>query len=283
MKTKTISFISLLIICLLITISCQQEKNTGNFTFKTIAKQEKAHLFNNPDKPSCSLSLDFTYINKSANDLLKDSLNNYFISLFFGDTYQNKPLDTIFSEYINEYVQTYKNDLESLYKEDEEMHQADSSYTIGGWYFYEKTLNSTIAFYNQDLLAYQIDYTEYTGGAHGIYATNVYNFDLNTRMILKLPDIFVPNYQESLTEELWNQLMLDNQVSTKEELRDLGFESTGELTPTSNFKLDKEGITFIYNVYEIVPYAMGMVSITIPYSKISHLFNSNPILQSVLN
>ena len=44
MKTKTISFISLLIICLLITISCQQEKNTGNFTFKTIAKQEKAHL-----------------------------------------------------------------------------------------------------------------------------------------------------------------------------------------------------------------------------------------------
>lgn len=280
MKTKALFRIGFFITLLLFVVSCQTERNTGNFIFNTVKENTEAHLFDDTNKPSCNLSIEYTYIKNSSKEALKDTLNNYLTTLFFGDSYVNRSIEEIILDYTNDYVQTYKNDLESLYKEDEEMHKENGE-NIGSWYNYEKTLNSNIEFYNKDLLVYKIYYQEYTGGAHGIYATNYYNFDLKTKMILKLEDIFVPNYKEALMDALWNQLMEDKKASSKEELRDMGYESTDEITPTSNFKLDEQGITFLYNVYEIAPYSMGSIAVTIPYSKITHLFNSNPIWQSI--
>ena len=65
--------------------------------------------------------------------------------------------------------------------------------------------------------------------------------------------------------------MKDNGVATQEELRDLGYASTGELTPTENFYLDNQGITFYYNVYDIAPYVMGPVTITLKREDVAHL------------
>lgn len=47
---------------------------------------------------------------------------------------------------------------------------------------------------------------------------------------------------------------------TRAELEDMGYGSTGEIAPTENFYLDKDGVTFYYNVYDITPYAMGPVN-----------------------
>lgn len=282
MKIKTFFLTGFSITILALIVGCQSEKNTGSLTFETIKKEEKGFLLNDEKNPSCTLSLDFTYAKESSSTPLKDSINNYFIALFFGENYQNRPVEEIFTDYIADYIQTYKSDLESIYKEDVEI-QKEENGNVGAWYFYEKSLSSVIEYYNKDLLVYKINYNEYTGGAHGIYATNYYNFDLQKKMIISLDDIFVPNYEEALITELWNQLMIDNQASSIEQLKDMGFESTGELIPTSNFALDNTGITFVYNVYEIAPYSMGAITISIPYEKISHLFNSNPIFQSVLN
>ena len=44
------------------------------------------------------------------------------------------------------------------------------------------------------------------------------------------------------------------------------------------FYLDKDGITFYYNVYDITPYAMGPVEIKIPYEMMEHMLGSNPII-----
>ena len=67
--------------------------------------------------------------------------------------------------------------------------------------------------------------------------------------------------------------MEDNKVSTRQEVEDLGYGSTGELEPTENFYLTPQGITFYYNIYEIAPYVMGPTSITLPYERIQHLLN----------
>ena len=42
--------------------------------------------------------------------------------------------------------------------------------------------------------------------------------------------------------------------------------------------MDKDGITFYYNVYDITPYAMGPVEIKIPYEMMEHMLGSNPII-----
>ena len=47
---------------------------------------------------------------------------------------------------------------------------------------------------------------------------------------------------------------------------------------TENFYLSREGVTFYYNVYDITPYSMGPVKVTIPFPMLEHLLGSNPIL-----
>ena len=66
-------------------------------------------------------------------------------------------------------------------------------------------------------------------------------------------------------------------------LEDMGYASTGDIAPTENFYLSKEGITFYYNVYDITPYSMGPVKVTIPFSMMEHLLGSNPILGELKN
>lgn len=53
-----------------------------------------------------------------------------------------------------------------------------------------------------------------------------------------------------------------------------GLQSVGILLDTDiyipeNFLLDKNGVTFYYNRYEIAPYAAGDFSLTVPYDEIS--------------
>ena len=64
----------------------------------------------------------------------------------------------------------------------------------------------------------------------------------------------------------------------------MGYVTTGDLTPTENFYLGKEGITFHYNVYDIAPYVMGAIEITLPYEMMQHLLNDDTmVLNEVRN
>ena len=155
--------------------------------------------------------------------------------------------------------------------------------SIGAWYSYYKGIESHVQLYDKDLLVYRIDYNEYTGGAHGIYMATFLNMDLTLMRPLRLDDIFVGDYKDALTDLIWNQLMADNKVNTHEALEDMGYASTGDIAPTENFYLSKEGITFYYNVYDITPYSMGPVKVTIPFAMMEHLLGSNPILGELKN
>jgi hypothetical protein len=109
------------------------------------------------------------------------------------------------------------------------------------------------------------------------------NLDLKTLSPIRLDDLFEGDYKETLTDLLWKQLMADNNVSTRQELEDMGYATTGDLEPIENFYLDPTGITFYYNVYDITPYSMGPVKVTIPFAMMEHLLGSNPILGELKN
>jgi len=104
-----------------------------------------------------------------------------------------------------------------------------------------------------------------------MYTTTYLNINLATLRPIKLNDVFVGEYQELLTDLLWNQLMADNKMTTREELEDIGYGSTGDLVATDNFYLEPDGIVFHFNVYEFTPYAMGEVNIKLPYQMMEHI------------
>ena len=96
-----------------------------------------------------------------------------------------------------------------------------------------------------------------------------------------MDDVFVGDYQENITNMIWSQLMAEHKVKTREELEEMGYRSTGEIAPIENFYLNNKGITLYYNVYDITPYAMGPVSVSLPYAMIEHWLNNNPVVQAL--
>lgn len=236
----------------------------------SIQVNETVHLFGDSTKPACNLIVNFAYASETADVRLKDSLNSYFLAFCFGDKYGTEPVEEGVQKYAHHYVSNYRKDLEPMYQKDLKEAQANGM-EVGSWYSYYQNIQSRIQLCAGTLLTYRKYYEEYTGGAHGIYMTTYLNLDLRTLVPIRLADLFVGDYEEPLTDLLWNQLMADNQVTTHAELEELGYTSTGDLQPTENFYLDKQGITFVYNVYEIAPYAMGAIQITLPYASLSHL------------
>ena len=68
---------------------------------------------------------------------------------------------------------------------------------------------------------------------------------------------------------LRNALAVQNECETIEQLAEKNiFFSAMEIEPNDNFLLDNKGLTWIYDPYEIAPYAYGAVSVSLPWSKL---------------
>lgn len=284
MKKQTVSLLVLLLAASGFFFSCGNivNKNAGALEFDSIQVNETAHLFGDTAKPACNLVINFAYVSKSTDERMKDSLNTFFLSACFGDKYMAMTPEEAMKKYTEKYVADYRKDLEPMYKKDEQDKEDDAS--MEAWYSYYKGIESHVQLYTKQLLVYRIDYNEYTGGAHGIYMSSFLNMNLQTLSPIRLDDLFVNDYSEALTDLLWNQLMADNKVTSRQELEDMGYVTTGNLEPTENFYLGKEGITFYYNVYDIAPYVMGPVKITLPYEMMQHLLSDDSmVLNNVRN
>jgi len=277
MKKQYVSLLAVILsVCGIYTSCTDKMNNTGAFEFDRIQINKTAHLFGDTTKPGTNIIIDFTYINKSSDDALKDSLNAYILSACFGDRYTDENIREVAELYAQNYINEYRQDLEPMFLEDQK--NKDNAESIASWYSYYKGIETHVKFYEKDLMVYRIDFNEYTGGAHGMYTSTFLNFDLKNMHQLTLDDIFIGEYQDILSDLLWNQLMADQKVKTRTELEDLGYGSTGDLIPTENFYLGKEGITFYYNVYEFTPYVMGAVEITLPYEAMGHVLGNDSII-----
>ncbi|MCD8556422.1 MAG: DUF3298 and DUF4163 domain-containing protein [Bacteroides graminisolvens] len=265
-----------------ILFSCgnKMDKNTGGLEFDSISINQTEHLFADSVKPACNLVIKYTYPVKATDNRLKDSLNSYFVAACFGDKYVGLPTPQVIKQFSENYVADYRKDLEPMYLEDQKKHDDE----VTPWYSYYKSIEGHVQHYKGNLLTYRINYNEYTGGAHGMYTTTYLNINLATLRPIKLNDVFVGEYQELLTDLLWNQLMADNKMTTREELEDIGYGSTGDLVATDNFYLEPDGIVFHFNVYEFTPYAMGEVNIKLPYQMMEHILaKDNMIINELKN
>ena len=84
---------------------------------------------------------------------------------------------------------------------------------------------------NTLILTYRIDYNEYTGGARHLYV----HLPQPRPKDPKAPSAWTTSLKatiKALTDLLWKQLMADNNVSTRQELEDMGYATTGDLEPS---------------------------------------------------
>ena len=103
----------------------------------------------------------------------------------------------------------------------------------------------------------------YSGGAHGMDVLTCRTFDLKTGEQIFEEDLFKRGYEDRLTEALRTNLL------SRYEDQDMFFET--DITPSDEFYLTSEGITYIYQRYEIGPYAIGIIEVLVPWKEIKDI------------
>ena len=127
---------------------------------------------------------------------------------------------------------------------------------------------------NHLLWSYAMDVYEYNGGAHGNRYLLIQNYNLQTGDAVSEQDLFIDDYYEPLKALLLEALIVQtDEAETKKDLRRLGY-SVADVVPNENFYVTPEGITYVYNPYEIAPYAMGCIQISLPWDSIRHLLRN---------
>ena len=117
--------------------------------------------------------------------------------------------------------------------------------------------------YNQKgLLVLREQHEEYTGGAHPNHFTKLFNFDATVPRRIALADFLKPGYQQKLDPLVRAELNHREPENSFEHIND-------------NFAITPKGLVFVFDPYEVAPYAAGSFEVTIPWAKISNLLKEN--------
>lgn len=114
---------------------------------------------------------------------------------------------------------------------------------------------------------------EYSGGAHGNYATQYINVDLNRKGVIQLNDLFSKDNQKELKNLLWDQFAANNRNS--EGGVDTTYVTQKELRVPNNFYFSQKGMVFVYPLYELGPYAEGEKELILSWEQVRPLFYSD--------
>ena len=277
---KRILSIFLSVICLFCFIfhtSCKKNKVAEDniISFDSIQVIETYHLFNDEKKPNCNLSINFVYPTKYSDEKKLDILQAIFIEKYFGKDYMNASPAEAVHEYKKNYLANYK-DLENEYEEELKLRELEHDDDASFFSYYEKS-SSSIVFNKGNILSVRIDYSDYTGGAHGSSSKNCYVINLLTDKLLQESDIFYDDYNDKITKIILDKITATNEVKRPKDLENIGF-NVEDIIPNGNFLADDKGITYIYNQYEIAPYVMGITTVFLPYEEISvFMKKDNPL------
>ena len=118
--------------------------------------------------------------------------------------------------------------------------------------------------------------SSYLGGAHGNYYYYGTTFDTMTGEELKIQDIVtdMPSFRLQATKDIDKYLQENYSDGLFEDYQDT-VEQIWESEDGFNWYLNESGIMVIFNPYAVGPYAMGSVTVPLPYSAYASYLNQD--------
>ena len=214
--------------------------------------------------PKCEVSLHIEYFKGGKGQTINNSLLRSGLLTPDYLSLSGEPIDMqqAIDSFVRRYINDYKTDFGALYREDRE-HGA--SYNCA---YHVKTQIRNNA---DDILVYIASIYTYAGGAHGIDQTLVKNFDTRTGKLIRLSDIFVPGYEQSLKDKIVEKLAERFKTDGLEGLNKQNLFTDNHVYIPDNFILDDDDITFIYCEDEIAPHAVGEIRVKIDKDELRRL------------
>ena len=118
----------------------------------------------------------------------------------------------------------------------------------------------------KDWINYRLTYYSYKGGPHGLQTVTPIVFDRKTGAIVSENDLFADGYRDFVAE-LLRKTIAASMAAEDPELESLV--SMELVSANDNFSIGADGITWYFQPYEIGPYALGVVSATVPWNELN--------------
>lgn len=174
-------------------------------------------------------------------------------------------------------LELYSQRLYEDFQSDAVQEVSEPSASLGNNWIQE--FSNEIVYQDRHIVSTQVRQYTFAGGAHGFEYLGHMSIDRYTGKIVHQADLFVDDYQDELAKIIIGRLMAQHNVSTAEELNEYGFFDVSEIVPNNNFYLTDTDMVYIFNTYEIAPYAVGSVVVKIPYDLLGSLIRTGSLLE----
>lgn len=142
-------------------------------------------------------------------------------------------------------------------------------------WFYNETVAFCAGTEKVAVISRQQEY--FTGGAHGMRNKDYYVFSLEDKRRLSIGDIIRDDARQALDDLVEESLRKYMEIPSWIPLSEGGFfeDSVDKL---DDFFLGPQGLGFQWDPYEIAPYSIGIIEITLPYDSLQGLFTERGIV-----
>lgn len=182
------------------------------------------------------------------------------------DTIRHMAMDTTFDVLAKQFIKSYEIDIKKNPRK----------------LFY--TITSRVSVIRQDsaLTTFQADKYSFTGGAHGASFTGFLNWNTKTGKKLTLKDLITDKSLPNLTKVADSIFRRQENLTDTSSLINDYFFKGGKFSLNNNVLISPLGLRFLYNQYEIKPYAAGQTDLLVPYKKIKSLFLPHTVIAQYL-
>ena len=206
------------------------------------------------------LKIDVEYIISGPGAAAVRNINNSIICCLFGDKYGDMDIHDAASAYSAETSAEYLSANRPLL---EDSIFSSSPAAVLSWSDWTR---GTVSGTHGNILSYTVTKYTYTGGAHGMTSETTLNFDTDNGSLIGETELFQDGYEERLSSLLSLHL-----PEALQEPGDTAMLFTRDIRPNGNFRVSETGLTYIYNQYEIGPYVLGAVEVTVPWEELKDL------------
>jgi hypothetical protein len=233
--------------------------DTLTYTYKTI-KERATDCGNKPDSGCTVVKINYPIFN--GQDTLNSLVSNKLVNLFGADE-PGIELKEYVAHFLSAYIAFKKRDKRSKL-------------------FFTLDSHAKVLRQDSNLTTLEISGYTFRGGAHGSSITTFINWDTKTEKNVSLREIFTANYKGRLTAIADTIFRKEEKLTDTASLADGYFFKDSKFALNENYLITPLGIKFLYNQYEIKPYAAGQTELFIPYAKIKSLLKSNTVITQYL-
>ncbi len=241
-----------------------EEYNDGSIRLSNQYINDQVVLMENGNSPIALFQCNM--VNPPEELQSSSSIRNILLSQFFdtdSDSYNPEKI-----------IQELKENFFNYYKQINTDNYTDDKYTKYNW-MKQKLMSVK---YNEDyILTMKLHDYAYTGGSFGTGISQFIVIDSRSGKRVKLNDIFKGEFGPKLKELINAKFKSQYKINPNKKFSEIGL-FVEEIPLKDNFYINKTGIGFHFNVYEIATPSYGVIDIFIPFTDVQSLLKEDGII-----